>query len=217
MKILFALLALFTITDCLSQSVKPNQSTAAQTDTSSPGIIFFEDFNDNKNNWTVTNNKKLSARIDGGFYYLTAGGHAYGDAHELKIDTRRDFEIETRIKIVSGNSDHKYHYSMLFWGREATDSYCFTFSKDGFASVQICHGLKQKDCTTQDGSFQKTRLDPNGFNVYMIRKKGRTYSFFINGTQFYTMPFAPFFGNLIGIGAGRKVTLAIDYLKVVYL
>jgi hypothetical protein len=31
------------------------------------------------------------------------------------------------------------------------------------------------------------------------------------------MPFAPFFGNLVGVGAGRNVTLAIDYLKVSYL
>ena len=31
------------------------------------------------------------------------------------------------------------------------------------------------------------------------------------------MPFTPFFGNLIGFGAGRKSTLVIDYLKVVYL
>jgi hypothetical protein len=51
----------------------------------------------------------------------------------------------------------------------------------------------------------------------MVRKTGNTYSFFINGTQFYKMPFAPFYGNLIGFGAGRKVSLAIDYLKVSYL
>jgi hypothetical protein len=35
--------------------------------------------------------------------------------------------------------------------------------------------------------------------------------------SFYEMPFTPFFGNLMGFGAGRNVTLAIDYLKVVYL
>jgi hypothetical protein len=51
----------------------------------------------------------------------------------------------------------------------------------------------------------------------MIRKTGNKYLFFVNGTQFYEMPFAPFFGNLIGFGAGRKVSLVIDYLKVVYL
>ena len=68
-----------------------------------------------------------------------------------------------------------------------------------------------------DGSLQKTMLKPDDFNVYMIRKKGDTYSFFINDTQFYQMPFAPFFGNLIGFGAGRKVSLIIDYLKITYL
>lgn len=38
-----------------------------------------------------------------------------------------------------------------------------------------------------------------------------------NNCLFYQMPFTPFFGNLIGFGAGRNVTLAVDYLKVIYL
>ena len=43
MKIFSALIALFTITNCLSQTVTP--PTAVQTDPSSPAVIFFEDFN----------------------------------------------------------------------------------------------------------------------------------------------------------------------------
>lgn len=200
MNLLPVLIALFTLTN-----------------SSSSEVIFFEDFNDNKNNWSIGSTKQVSTRMDGGFYYLTAAGHAYGEAHELTIDTRKDFEIETRIKIVSGNSEHKNYYSMLFWGREANNGYYFTFAKDGFASVQHCDGLKLKDCITEKGSLKKTALKPDDFNVYRIRKTGSTYTFSINDTQFYTMPFAPFFGNLIGFGAGKKASLAIDYLKVSYL
>ncbi len=86
-----------------------------------------------------------------------------------------------------------------------------------FVSVELCGSKNQSSCTTENGSLQKTTLNPDDFNVYMVRKKGNTYSFFVNGTQFYEMPFAPFFGNLIGIGAGRNVSLEIDYLKVIYL
>jgi hypothetical protein len=53
--------------------------------------------------------------------------------------------------------------------------------------------------------------------VYRIKKAGNTYTFYINGIEYYTMPFTPFFGNLIGFGAGRNVSLAVDYLKVSYL
>ena len=67
---------------------------------------FIRRFNDNKNNWTVAETKKVASRIEGGFYYLTALGHAYGEAHEVNIDTRKDFQIEARIKIISGNSEH---------------------------------------------------------------------------------------------------------------
>ena len=106
---------------------------------------------------------------------------------------------------------------MLFWGREAMNGYYFTFAKDGFASVQVCDGKNQSDCNTKAGSLQKTMLDPEDFNTYTIRKKARMYYFYINGNEFYSMPFVPFFGNLIGFGAGRKVSLVIDYLKVNYL
>lgn len=189
----------------------------AQTDTAAAArVIFFDDFNNNNNKWTVADNKHESAKIDSGFYYFTANGHAYGEAQEIKIDTRKDFEIETRIKILSGEADHKNYYNMLFWGREAMEGAYFTFAKDGFVSVEICDGKNQSDCTTKNGSLQKALLSPGEFNIYTIRKSGKVYSFFINGKQFYEMPFTPFFGNLIGFGAGRNVTLVIDYLKVIY-
>ena len=206
MKILSALFALMITTKCLGQTTNPSTS-----------VIFFDDFDNNVNNWTVADNKNVSAKIEGGIYYLTATGRAYGEAQQIKVDTRKDFQIESRIKIVSGEAEHKNYYSMLFWGREVMNSYYFTFAKDGFASVQVCTDKNQSSCTPRKGSLQKTILDPDAFNVYTIKKTDKTYSFFINGTLFYTMPFSPFFGNLMGFGAGRKVTLAIDYLKVSYL
>lgn len=206
MKIVPAFIALLATTNCVGQ-----------TGNSSANVIFFDDFDNNVNNWTVADNKNARSKIEGRIYYLTATGRAYGEAQAVKIDTRKDFQIETRIKIVSGEAEHKNYYSMLFWGREAMSSYYFTFAKDGFASVQLCNNKNQSSCTAQKGSLQKTMLHPDEFNVYTITKTSNTYSFFINGTSFYTMPFTAFFGNLIGFGAGRKVTLAIDYLKVIYL
>lgn len=191
-------------------------TSLGQTD-SAASVIFFDNFDNNTNNWTVADNKNLRSKMESGIYYLTATGHAYGEAQEIKIDTRRNFEIECRIKIVSGNAEHKNYYSMLFWGREAMNSYYFTFAKDGFASVQFCTGKNLNSCTVKKGSLQKTMLHPDDFNVYRIKKTGNTYTFFINDDEIYSMPFTPFPGNLIGFGAGRKVTLAIDYLKVSYL
>jgi hypothetical protein len=216
MKILFVLLTTFGIADSFGNCIKTN-SLLPHKDTSAPVVIFFDDFIDNKNNWTIGDNKNVTARIDSGLYYLTARGHAYGEAQEIKINTRKDFEIETRIKILSGNAEHKNYYSMVFWGRDGMDSYYFTFAKDGFSSVELCDSKHQSDCTPMKGSLQKTALNSEDFNVYTIRKTGRTYTFLINGTQVYQMPFAPFFGNLTGFGAGRKVSLAVDYLKVSYL
>lgn len=205
MKIIPALIALLTATTCFGQTGR------------SSSVIFFDDFTNNTNNWTIADNKIVSSKMEGGIYYLTATGHAYGEAQELKIDTRKNFQIEARIKIVSGNTEHKDYYSMLFWGREAMNGYYFTFAGDGFASVQQCTGKNQNSCLTKKGSYQKTMLAPDDFNVYTIRKTGNLYEFLINDDLLYSMPFTPFYGNLLGFGAGRKVSLAIDYLKVVYL
>ena len=189
----------------------------AQSETNQSKIIFFDDFRDNKNNWTVIANKNESGRIEGGKYYLTATGHAYGEAQPIKIDTKKDFEIEARIKIDEGNPEHKDYYSMLFWGREGNDAYYFTFAKDGFASIEICSDKNQSSCAIQDESLKKSNLNPDDFNTYTIRKIGQNYFFLINAEPLYKMPFVPFFGNLIGFGAGRKTTLEIEYLKVAYL
>lgn len=212
MKTLSVLIASFIIVHCFGQTV-----TADKTDTLSANTVFFDNFDDNKHNWTVGTNNDVHAKIEGGIYYLTSLRHAYGEAQDIKIDTRKNFQIETRVKIVSGKTEHKDYYSMVFWGRAAMVGYYFTFAKDGFASIEVCNSKNQNGCTVKPGSLQQTKLDPNEFNVYTIRKTGNTYTFFINGAAFYTMSFTPFFGNLIGVGAGRKVGLAIDYLKVVYL
>lgn len=217
MRVLLLPVAFCIVVNGLGQTAGSAQSTAMAHTDSLSNVVFFDDFNDNKNNWTIDDNKRGSSRLDGGLYYLKAAGHAYGEAQEVHIDTRKDFEIEASIKILDGNSEHKYYYSMLFWGRNAKDGYYFTFAKDGYASVEICSGKNQRDCIVKSGSLQKTTLNPEGFNVYRIRKTGNTFSFFVNGTLFYSMPFAPFFGNLVGFGAGRKVSLAVDYLKVIYL
>ena len=215
MKHLLTLIAIFTCGTCFANTISCKTSIALlHRDTSSPVIVFFEDFVDNKNGWTVTDNKYLQASMEGGLYYLKALRHAFGEAHQIIIDQKKDFEIETRIKILSGNADHKNYYSMLFWGREGLDSYYFTFSKDGYVSVELCDGQNQSDCKIMKGSLIKVELIADDFNVYTIRKTGDMYSFMVNGTKLYEMPFVPFFGNSIGFGAGRKVSLAIDYLRI---
>ena len=189
----------------------------SQVDTSAKKLIFFDDFDDNRNGWSTIESKYEIGKIEGGSYYITAKGHAYGDAKIISIDTKQDFEIEASIKMVSGGTSYKDYNSMLFWGRDSLNAYYFTFAKDSYAAVTSCMGIKARDCTIFDGSLQKSNLNPDEFNKFTIRKIKRTYYFLINDIQFYKMPFVPFFGNNIGMGAGRKSTIAVDYLRVAYL
>lgn len=189
----------------------------SQVDTASKKLIFYDDFTALKNNWTIGDNKYESCKLEGGVYFLTSKGHAYGETLPIAIDTKKDFEIEASIKLENGSATFKNYSSMLFWGRDSLNAYYFTFAKDGFAAVSNCTGMSNRNCIVYDGSLQKSNLNPGEFNKFTIRKIKRTYYFLINDVQFYKMPFVPFWGNNIGMGAGRKSTIAVDYLRVTYL
>jgi hypothetical protein len=112
MKFIFGIIAAFHIISGFSQPVTSSPpAIPVKSDPSTAKAIFFEDFTNNKNNWPVVNNKYEISLMDAGVYYLTAVGHAYGEGQEVKIDSRKDFEIETRIKILAGHSDHKNYYN----------------------------------------------------------------------------------------------------------
>lgn len=42
----------------------------AQTDPPDAKVIFFDNFNNSKNNWIIVDNKHESSWIDSGFFYL---------------------------------------------------------------------------------------------------------------------------------------------------
>lgn len=130
-------------------------SLFAQKDAAGKHIIFQEEFNDNHNNWDLISNKNEDCHIESGQYFVSAKGHAYGVGISIAIDTKKDFEIETSIRIVEGAEKYRDYYSMFFWGRENMDSYYFSFAKDQFAAVEVCSGKNQRSCTPMPGSYKK--------------------------------------------------------------
>ncbi len=55
------------------------------------------------------------------------------------------------------------------------------------------------------------------FNKITVRKIADNYYFFLNEKLVHTMPFEPFFGNLVGFQVGDNSTIMIDHIDIVYL
>jgi hypothetical protein len=90
-------------------------------------------------------------------------------------------------------------------------------SSKGYPTVSNCDELTKHHCKAVAKSKSKVAINANGFNLFTIRKVASNYYFFINKEYVFSMPFFPFYGNNIGIGATKKTTVFIDFLTVSYL
>ena len=55
------------------------------------------------------------------------------------------------------------------------------------------------------------------FNKLTVRKVADKYYFFLNEKLVHSMPFEPFFGNLIGFQVGENSTIMVDNIDTAYL
>jgi uncharacterized repeat protein (TIGR01451 family) len=61
------------------------------------------------------------------------------------------------------------------------------------------------------------KVNRYAFNKLTIRKVGGMYYFFLNEKLVHSMPFEPFFGNLLGFQVAENSTIRVDKIDVSYL
>jgi hypothetical protein len=61
------------------------------------------------------------------------------------------------------------------------------------------------------------KVNRYAFNKLTIRKVADKYYFFLNETLVHTMPFEPFFGNLVGFQVAENSTIRVDHIDIAYL
>lgn len=176
--------------------------------------IFFDSFSSNAKGWTTGSNDSRIGRIQSGYYYwasIASSGTAT-TKKEVYIDTSKDFEIEAKIKRVSGAKTTLLQ--SLLWGCGYTKKNYFGFTGDGSYRISWYDGENYKAYKDWTNSSSIKKYD---YNKMTIRKVKSTMYFFINGTKVHSMPFKSFFGNKVGFQAASGTTLNIDYLRVSYL
>jgi uncharacterized repeat protein (TIGR01451 family) len=128
------------------------------------------------------------------------------------IDQNRDFEIETSIRFVEGQMDKGYG---LQWGKSVNPVKQYDFLLTGGGHFTI---------DKYDGGFSdyipftlSDNVNRYAFNKLTIRKVSDKYYFFLNEKLVHTMPFEPFFGNLLGFQVGDNSTIMVDHIDIAYL
>jgi len=173
--------------------------------------LFFDDFDDNRYEWGLgqVKNDWLEQMADGNLHFQSFDANAKEDLINFEIEQTKDFEIETAIRFVQGDS---MKFFGLQWGKsdDFNNQFDFLISGNNYVTIDKYSGEFFDYMKPSVSEY----LRKNHFNKLTIRKLNTNYYFFINEQLVYTMPFKPFFGNYIGFQVSENSSILIDYLKI---
>jgi hypothetical protein len=173
--------------------------------------LFFDDFDDNRYEWGLgeVKNDWLEEIAGGNLRFQSFDNNAKEDLIDFEIEQTKDFEIETAIRFIEGDS---IRFFGLQWGKSSdfNNQYDFLISGNHYITIDKYSG-EFHDYLAPTAS---EHLKKNYFNKLTIRKLNTNYYFFINEELVHTMPFKPFFGNYIGFQVSENSSILIDFLKI---
>lgn len=177
-------------------------------------VILKDDFSKFSNYWLlgIEENSWSETIEDGKLVFQSLTGKSKEDLLPVIIDQSRDFQIEATIQFVEGKMELGYG---LQWGKAVNPSRQYDFLLTGAGHFSI---------DKYDGKFSdyvpftiSETVNRYAANKLTIRKVSDKYYFFLNEKNVHTMPFEPFFGNMIGFQVGDLSTITIDNIEVIYL
>jgi len=171
--------------------------------------IFKETFVDNRNGW-----RKFYTKIKKGRYAVEtiAGDQPAVSTIPVKIDTGKDYEIET---VVSVEWNRKSDFMGIVWNRSLNGGYYLGFNKD----FQIKLFTKEYNVEKVLKPVKHTNLLLPKYtkNTITIRKIGKEFKIYVNKILLYTVPTGKADGDHIGYFVGKASEIRAYSLTVSYL
>jgi len=177
-------------------------------------VVLNDDFSKFNNYWLlgIEENSWAESIEEGHLVFQSLTDKAKEDLLPVIIDQNRNFEIETSIRFVEGKMDKGYG---LQWGKAINPLKQFDFLLTGSGHFTIDKYTGEfKDYVPFTLSDKVNRY---AFNKLTVRKVADTYYFFLNEKLVHTMPFEPFFGNLLGFQVAENSTIRVDNIEIAYL
>jgi len=177
-------------------------------------VVLKDDFSKFNNYWLlgIEENSWSESIEDGHLVFQSLTDKSKEDLLPVIIDQKRDFEIEISIRFVEGLMNIGYG---LQWGKAVSPVRQFDF---------LLTGDGQYSLDKYSGEFSdyipftiSDKVNRYTFNKLTVRKVAEKYYFFLNENLIHSMPFEPFFGNLLGFQVGDRSTIEIDNIEIAYL
>ena len=170
-------------------------------------VIFEENFFDNRHTWPVGESAFTRRELTyGAFHFQAKDQGAYLMTKYIPFDTQKDFELEVRMKVASGD-----HPVMLHWGGVGEHQQFYL----GFTSEQYAFAGAKDTGTAVGRTF--AALSPRDYNLLTIRKIQGRYYFYVNQQFFDVGMYEPLTRQQVGFYVGASTHLIVDGFKVSYL
>ncbi|MGJ8743178.1 hypothetical protein [Polaribacter sp.] len=176
-------------------------------------VILNEDFNGNSSEeWSEAEDENRKFRLANGKYYLNHKRKEKGYLTHINkyFDSSKDFELETKLFKISGDTNSPYG---ILWGKKGDNYFNFLITSTGFYKVNRIVNNKIETIL----KWTKTDIINQGIggaNTLKIQKEDNYYKFYINNKYVTKIDFEPLFGNEIGYGIYYEQEIAVDYLKI---
>lgn len=176
--------------------------------------IFSDDFEKFNNYWLlgIEEGSWIENIENGQLFFQSLTDKPKEDLLPVIIDQNRDFEIESQLRFVEGKMDKGYG---LQWGKAVNPMKQFDFLLTGAGHFTL---------DKYTGKFHdfvpftlSDKVNRYAANKLTIRKVSDMYYFFLNEHLVHTMPFEPFYGNMLGFQVAENSTILVDYIEVAYL
>lgn len=174
--------------------------------------IFLDNFDNNKYFWIKQSSPSTHQIREGYLFFANDFDLSYTDGKIINFNPDKNFELETRIKFVSGSVER---FSGLFWGELIFgDKYFFGFSSMGEYKIVKDIGFQTE---TISKPTKSELVNQTSGNVMTVRKFNDTYYFFLNKELVQKIPFEALPGKYIGFRVASKSMVQINHLKLYYI
>ncbi|MDW3196469.1 MAG: CHAT domain-containing protein [Cytophagales bacterium] len=210
------------IQDLSAYRPKINEQAVQYTGYSYQEMLYKEDFSDNSQSWRAGTSDSRYFQIENGYYVIQSfktGYYAaakFNEENQFTIDQSRDFQIECKMKFVSGEDNNS---NSLNWGQKSDDwsNLRFGFSGDGSFKVFSYDDAAENNWTNYQSWTESAALSKRDYNKMTVRKVADQYYFFINEILVTTVPFKPFFGQVLSVQSNQNTTIRVDDIIVSYI
>ncbi len=173
-------------------------------------LLYDENFDDNSNNWDVSDNDDAGSELTNGYYFIkdkTTTDYRFWT--QFAIDKSSDFIVECKLRQVYGDSDEGYGIFVVSDG--VNNNYNFEVKSDGHFRVSKQIGGTYDNYNWILNSNIKAKGE---YNILKIKKSNGYLYYYVNDKMLTAQKYSGSLGNDFGFVLRSKMKIQIDYLKI---